>query len=402
MTFNVAATGAEDVSMLERRLMDTGDTKLHTRVPDLDVNAAVSTDEKLPPSGTEKGSRAAGAVASSFAGTVASSFWPRQNDEATGRGLVQVSRPTASTPLPPSELSIEHEFKMLEMSKIDLFSPDIQPVSPRTNVGSSVLFPTSAPPVHPSPALDENASKLATPVNLAHSLQQRVAGIPAPSTPPQLPGSRSRVSRAEEKSQDSCQIGDVPSAHVSRILTCSDASDVLDSIQRLRTHLQPSPTCSAVQNNLGADSRLLPLIGRMLTNDARRIQWSQDSGQQRVMDEQLLGLLCDVCKGHAKNVQLFCGTESTLSAVLKISLDGGPNETGKEAAVAAEILAFCIRDDDNWEKLAAARARLKKGSATTRTNASVSGATSHNGIHLRHSSNYLARQKSGMVQEWST
>jgi len=60
------------------------------------------------------------------------------------------------------------------------------------------------------------------------------------------------------------------------------------------------------------------------------------------MDEQLLGLLCDVCKGHAKNVQLFCGTESTLSAVLKISLDGGPNETGKEAAVAAEILAFCI------------------------------------------------------------
>ncbi|MFN9899473.1 MAG: hypothetical protein ACK55Z_11915, partial [bacterium] len=146
-------------------------------------------------------------------------------------------------------------------------------------------------------------------------------------------GSRSRVSRAEEKSQDSCQIqnvSDVPSAHVSRILTCSDASDVLDSIQRLRTHLQPSPTCSAVQNNLGADSRLLPLIGRMLTNDARRIKWSQDSGQQRVMDEQVLGLLCDVCKGNAKNVQRFCGTESTLSAVLKIAVDGGSNETGKE------------------------------------------------------------------------
>jgi hypothetical protein len=394
MTFNMAATGAQDVSMLEMRLMDTGDTKLHTRVPDLVVNAAVSTDEKLPLSGKEKA-----------AGAVASSFWPPQNDEATCRGLVQVSRPLASTPLPPSELSIEHEFKILEMSKIDLFSPDIQPVSPRTNIGSSVLFPTFDPPVHPSPALDEKASKLATPVNLAHSLQQRVAGIPAPSTPPQLPGSRSRVSRAEEKSQDSCQIqnvSDVPSAHVSRILTCSHARDVLDSIQRLRTHLQPSPTCSAVQNELGTDSRLLPLIGRMLTNDARRIKWSQDSGQQRVMDEQVLGLLCDVCKGNAKNVQRFCGTESTLSAVLKIAVDGGSNETGKEAAVAAEVLAFCILDDDNWEKLAAARARLKKGSATTRTNASVSGATSHIGIHLRHSSNYLARQKSGMVQEWST
>jgi len=364
ITFGVAATGGEDVSMLERKLMDTGDTKLHTRVSELAVGENGFAQEH------QKGKAAEAAA--------------------------------LSTPL-PSELSIEKEFKSLEMSKIDLFSPDIQPVSPKVNVGSSALFPNAAPTVHPSPAPD------AAPVHVARSVQQRVAGIPAPSTPPQLPGSRSRAGGAEEKSQDGKpgNVGDAPAAHVSRILTCSDATDVLDSIRSLRSHLQTSPRCTAVQDQVGTDSRLLPLIGRLLTIDSRRSQWTQDSSQQQDIDEQLLRLLYDVCKGHAVNVQRFCGNDSTLSAVLKISLDGVSNGTGKEAAVAAEILAFCIQHDDNWEKLAAARARLKKAhgavkkGATTRTNASVSSATSNNGTHIRHSSNFLARQQAGIVHEWS-
>ena len=314
-----------------------------------------------------------------------------------------------STPL-PDEGSIENQFQSLEMSKIDLFSPDAQPVA------SPMPFPASASSVRALPAYDQTATSNAASGHRAPRTQGRLLGIPAPSTPPQHPGSRMRTDKNEGKSSDEWKIErilDSPTALVARLLTSQDVADMLDAIQSLCALLHEEAHGEAAQGIIGADSRLFPLIARLLTDDPRRMQWQNGDHQQYDMDSQVLRLLRDVCRGHAKNVRQLCSHESALSAVLKISLDAVAKEASKEAAVAAEIVSYCIIDDENWEKLSAVRSRVKKVLETSRRHVPLTRSNGESHVSQpmefndssksarRHSANYLARQQVAMVYEWS-
>ena len=111
---------------------------------------------------------------------------------------------------------------------------------------------------------------------------------------------------------------------------------------------------------------------------------------------QMLRLLRDLCDDDTHNSRRLCNNDSALTAVMKIALkvekEGVRCDQGN-AAVAAEILSFCMMEDDNWDKVTAARSKLKKGMATARHSSLASNAASSPPPSTRrHSANYLARQ----------
>jgi hypothetical protein len=321
-----------------------------------------------------------------------------------------ISTNVPSTPL-PDEASIEEQFRSLEMSKIDLFSPGIQPVSPRVNVEASAITPAVLP-FRQLPAQDQT-STVRENSNLPAKVHRRVAGIPAQSTPPQHPGASARLSKQQEETPGLKieKAVDVAAADISRIVSPSNTADMLDAVNTLRARLQSgSQTCTLLQDEIGSDGRLLTNIGRLLSDDPCIVTCSQ-----------LLGLLRDLCKGHAGNVHRLCCSDTTLTAVLRIALKCDLEKKDSLSAIAAEIVSFCMIDDGHWDKVTSARSRVMKAhSLATTHNASNGGSpkrkrrsplaakffsqstsvSDRGRSEIQHSANYTARQ-AVILQEWS-
>ncbi len=312
--------GTDDVSILERRLMNTGD-KTANGVQETHTTALPAASQNPMP------------------------------------------------PTPPEETSMDKQFQA------DLFSP-IQPVN-----DASLNHPASSP----------HRERLA---------DHRVAGSPAQPSPPQRPhSSPQRNIRASGQA-------------IARILTSPDPVQMLDAIQGLRASLQQGPGGRA-QDEIGQDTRLFPLVGRLLNEDARREKWDRRSGdkcQHYHMDREILGLLRDLCSNHTANVARLCRHDSILFALLRFSLGMEGYEAGTEALIAAELLSFCMLDDENFDRLASARARWKRalthGKASPARHYSplhnihsprTKGSPSTKGLH---SANYVARQAI-ISREWS-
>jgi len=275
-------------------------------------------------------------------------------------------------PTPPEETSMDVKFQA------DLFSP-IQPVD-----DASLNLLSSAP----------NRERLA---------HHRVAGSPAQASPPQH--------QHPSPQRDVCG----PGQAISCILTSSDPVQILDAIQGLRASLQQEPGFRS-QDEIGQDTRLFPLIGRLLNEDARRGKWDRRSGekcQHYNMDREILSLLRDLCLNHSTNVARLCRHDSILSAILRFSLRMAGYEAGTEALIAAELLSFCMVDDDNFDRLASVRASWKRalthGKAapvpwndSTRRQYGHSPRTkgSPGTQSVLHSANYVARQAI-ISREWS-
>jgi hypothetical protein len=274
---------------------------------------------------------------------------------------------------------------ILDMSKIDLFSPTIKPDSPDI-AGASAFLQPSATPVRKLPLYDKASFNNGTHAQLPPGVHQRISGVPAPSTPPQLPSSRARLNKQAVNAPAADTPGwkimpaeDKPSGLVSRMLFSTDPVDMIHAIQSLRERLNEDTRLKeesdyyynisrAAQDEVGTDSRLLPLIARLLN----------DSSTNHSIQQDLLYLLRALCVDHAENLWRLCCNDSALSVLLKIALKlevkggRGENEKGRleksqksqdkstlaNPAIAAEILTFCMHDDNFWDKFAAARSRL--------------------------------------------
>jgi len=224
-----------------------------------------------------------------------------------------------------------------------------------------------------------------------------VAGVPAPSTPPQYPGSRARFSKQHSNSPDNWKIEKVvagPVVAVYRIMTTQDPADMLDAVRSLRARLQEIPYGQVAQDEIGSDARLLPLIGRLLTDDSRRLQWTATHNQCYNIDLEVLSLLRDLCSGHADNVRRLCQHDATLTAISTIALNVAAGHAGgsDQSAKAAEILSFCMIDDDNWDKFAAARLRVKSSLVPVKSAVVLRQSSFPHSARVRHSANYDARQ----------
>ena len=82
--------------------------------------------------------------------------------------------------------------------------------------------------------------------------------------------------------------------------------------------------------------------------------------QEEEVDDEVLLLLRDVCCGHADNTRRLCFNENALVTILGIAFRVSTNRSRVRAAIAAEILSFCMFDDENWSKVTDARLRVKK------------------------------------------
>lgn len=396
--------------------MDTDDKKYPPRISDFSSGApppfTMTNDENTRPQLVAEVPRLDTKEAAKRHDTKEDTKEEATRPPNTQVGLPVMREAAPSTPL-PEEDAIEKQFQSLEMSKIDLFSPAIQPVSPITE--ASILFPPSAHQMRNLPTYDKSSSHKG-PSQLAptHGVQQNVSGMTAPSTPPI---SSVRSNKQANGSLDGWKIEKVPdvpessndpvplprpapnaaaaaaSAAVSCILTSTDPADVLKAFESLSERLKDGPCCHETQNTIGQDARIFPLAGRLLS-DSRTSQQKYDK---------MLRLLLDLCDDHAQNSRRLCNNDSALTAVLKIALkmdnEGGRDDKGNarsNAAVAAEILSFCMREDDNWDKVAAARSKLKKGLASARNSLSVASRNASRSSPppsaCRHSANYLARQ----------
>ena len=82
--------------------------------------------------------------------------------------------------------------------------------------------------------------------------------------------------------------------------------------------------------------------------------------QEEEVDDEVLLLLRDVCCGHADNTRRLCFNENALVTILAIAFRVSTNRSQVRAAIAAEVLSFCMFDDENWSKVCDARLRVKK------------------------------------------
>ena len=199
--------GGEDVSVLEKKLMDTGDKKMALRPAQQAQNLEDEPSKSMP--------------------SAAAPLEGKAN--------------TQHVSSPPVEL------EDLEFSKIDLFSPAMPHVSPKLNVEASLILPSVAPPV-----------------------QRRLAGFPAQSTPPQQSGSSSaRLQQPYNQAPDSWKIRKVadsaPDRAVDCILTSPDPAHVVDAIQWLRANIQSADVRRDAQDDIGSDARLFLVLVRLLS-----------------------------------------------------------------------------------------------------------------------------------------
>jgi hypothetical protein len=326
--------GGEDVSVLEKKLMDTGDKKMASRPAQQAQNPEDKPSKTMP-----------------------SAAAPLEGIEG------KVNTHHVSTP--PVEL------EDLEFSKIDLFSPAMPHVSPKLNVEASLILPCVAPPV-----------------------QQRLAGFPAQSTPPQQSGSSSaRLQQPYKQAPDSWKIRKVADSASDRavdcILTSPDPAHIVDAIQLLRANIQSADVRRDAQDDIGSDARLFLVFVRLLSK----------RHQLHTMHREVLSLLRELCSNHADNTAKLCRHESVLVALLGFSLRTADREAGTEALIAAELLSFCMLDDANFERLALARSSWKLGMTdgrndmtATRQHKRSPRPNGSSSAGVRHSANYSARQ----------
>lgn len=314
----------------------------------------------------------------------------------------------------PEDASVEKQFQSLEVSKIDFFSPAIQHVSPKLNDDASLIIPTVDPaayqrtagfPAQSTPPKAVSSSDTPQPLwgcdyhcGFSSTFEQ-VAEHEKTCvlSPRQQPG----PSSARSQAPDSWKIKEVVDSAADRaiecILTSPDPVQVVDAVQALRSSLQSS-TGRSCRDQIGSEVRLFPAFGRLLMMKHKVL----------IMHQEVLGLLRDLCSNHAANTERLCRHEAVLRAILGFSIKTADREAGIEAMIAAELVSFCMLDDANFEKLALARSSWKRGLHNSHERGHEVGRRQRSrspqplGARsvVRHSANFSARQAI-ISREWA-